>query len=388
MVTAVVAAAGRGRRFGAPENKVFALLAGKPVLHWTLKALAACPEVDAVLIVTGAEDLERVRAIAAAFAKVVGVCEGGQERYDSVRNALNAVPPETELVAVHDGARPLASAALISAVIHAARETGAALPAIPVSDTVKRSADGRDTTETVDRRELHGVQTPQVFRLELLREAYASARAAGFSGTDDASYVERLGHPVRLVAGEKTNLKITVAEDLRIAEALMGGRVTRTGFGYDVHRLAPGRALVLGGVELQHPDGLGLDGHSDADVLLHAIADALLGAAALGDIGEHFPNTDPRYRGISSLTLLSEVADKLREAGWETVNVDAMLLAERPRIRPHVEEMRARIAAALGIEAGQVSVKATTNERLGFEGREEGMAAHAVAVIRRANGHS
>lgn len=383
MVTGIVAAAGKGRRFGAPENKVLASLAGKTVLHWSIDALARCAAVDAVVVVTGIDDLERVREIARVFPKVAAVCAGGAERYDSVWNALLAVPAGTELVAVHDGARPLTSPQLIHDVVEAARETGAALPASPISDTVKRSEDGVDTRETVDRRPLFGVQTPQVFRYDLLVEAYRSAREAGFAGTDDASYVERLGHPVRLVPGGRTNLKITVAEDLRMAEAWLGGGAYRTGFGYDVHQLVPGRPLVLGGVELQHPDGLGLDGHSDADVLLHAIADGLLGAAALGDIGMHFPNTDPRYRGISSLVLLRVVADKVREEGWEVVNVDAMLLAERPKIRPHVDLMRARIAEALRVEADQVSVKATTNETLGFEGREEGIAAHAVATLQK-----
>jgi 2-C-methyl-D-erythritol 4-phosphate cytidylyltransferase/2-C-methyl-D-erythritol 2,4-cyclodiphosphate synthase len=384
MVTAILAAAGRGRRFGAPENKVFAPLAGKTVLHWSLAALERCPDVDAVVVVTAADDLSRVRALAAGCSKAHAVCEGGAERHDSVWNALQAVPSGTELVAVHDGARPLASPELISAVIHAARLHGAALPAGPVSDTLKRSEDGAEAWETVDRSGLYAVQTPQAFHYDLLVRAYRSARDEGFSGTDDASYVERLGHPVRLVPGGRENLKITVAEDLRMAEALLAGSLSlRTGFGYDVHRLAPGRPLVLGGVLLEHPEGLGLDGHSDADVLLHALADALLGAAALGDIGEHFPNTDPRYRGVSSLLLLAEVAGKLRQAGWEPVNVDAMLLAERPRIRPYVDAMRGCIAEALGVGVDAVSVKATTNERLGFEGREEGMAAHAVATIRR-----
>jgi 2-C-methyl-D-erythritol 4-phosphate cytidylyltransferase/2-C-methyl-D-erythritol 2,4-cyclodiphosphate synthase len=381
MVTAIVAAAGRGRRFGAPENKVFARLAGRPVLHHTLSTLQACVDIDALVLVTGAEDLDRVREIAAAFPKTTAVCEGGAERYDSVWNALRAVPAAAEWVAVHDAARPLASLALISSVIQAARESGAALPATAVSDTLKRSPDGRDTRETVERAGLYGVQTPQVFARDLLVRAYESAREAGFTGTDDASYVERLGHRVRLVPGERTNLKITVAEDLRMAEALLGGG-TRTGFGYDVHQLTPGRPLFLGGVAMEHPDGLGLEGHSDADVLLHAISDALLGAAALGDIGEHFPNTDERYRGASSIALLRVVAEKVREAGWEPVNVDAMLLAERPKIRPHVSRMRAGIAEALGLPPDRVSVKATTNERLGFVGREEGMAAHAVATVR------
>jgi 2-C-methyl-D-erythritol 4-phosphate cytidylyltransferase/2-C-methyl-D-erythritol 2,4-cyclodiphosphate synthase len=386
MVTAIVAAAGKGRRFGAPENKVFAPLAGHSVLHWTLAGLSACAAIDALVLVTGAEDLPRVREIASRFPKVVTVCEGGAERADSVWNALQQVPAGTELVAVHDAARPLASQELLSAVVEAARAAGAALPATPVSDTLKRSADGATTVETVDRRELYGVQTPQVFSHDLLVQAYQTAHAAGFQGTDDASYVERLGHPVQLVPGERTNLKITVAEDLLVAEALLSNRIStpvvRTGFGYDVHQLVPGRGLVLGGVPLEHPAGLGLDGHSDADVLLHAISDALLGAAALGDIGEHFPNTDPQYRGISSLVLLRIVGERVREAGWEPVNLDAMLIAERPKIRPHVDRMRAAIADALGLTPDQVSVKATTNERLGFEGREEGIAAHAVATVR------
>lgn len=384
MVCAIIAAAGQGRRFGAGENKVFAPLAGRTVLHWSMQRLLDSNAVDSVVVVTGAEDVDRVRQIAGAFPRLHAVCEGGAERCDSVRNALRCVPAGTELVAVHDGARPLVSPALVARVIAEAKEYGAALPATPVSDTLKRSADGAETRETVDRRGLYGVQTPQAFHLELLTRAYAEAGESGFAGTDDASYVERLGHPVRLVPGERNNLKITVQEDLQMAEALLSpSPVVRTGFGYDVHRLAPDRKLVLGGVELEHPQGLGLEGHSDADVLLHAIADALLGAAALGDIGEHFPNTDDRYRGISSLVLLGAVGKLLREQGWAPVNVDAMLLAERPKIRPHVDLMRARIAAALEIAPGCVSVKATTNERLGFEGREEGMAAHAVATIRR-----
>lgn len=384
MVTAIVAAAGKGRRFGGDENKVFAPLAGKTVLHWTLHQLTASGAVDAIVIVAGAEDLARVREIAGAFPNVHAVCEGGAERYDSVQNALAAVPEGTEWVAVHDGARPLATPALIASVIGEAQEHGAALPATPVSDTLKRSEHGEETRETVDRRGLYAVQTPQAFRRALLVEAYRAAGEAGFTGTDDASYVERLGQPVCLVPGERNNLKITVQEDLKMAEALLSpSPVVRTGFGYDVHRLAPNRRLVLGGVELQHPQGLGLDGHSDADVLLHAIADAVLGAAALGDIGEHFPNTDERFRGVSSLVLLGAVATLVRERGWEPVNVDAMLLAERPKIRPHVDTMRRRIAEALEIGADCVSVKATTNERLGFVGREEGMAAHAVATLRR-----
>lgn len=386
MVTAILAAAGRGRRFGAPESKVFAHLAGTSVLRRSLLMLEACPSVDAAVVVCGSADLDRAQAEAAGCSRVVAICAGGEERHHSVVNALAAVPSRTEWVAVHDAARPLCSTALFEAVIAAARGTGAALPALPITDTLKYSADGRTALQTVPRAGLYSVQTPQVFRCDLLREAYSSA-PPGFAGTDDASYVERLGHPVALVPGELSNLKITVAEDLSLAETLLHRQqrapipAIRTGFGYDVHRLAPGLPLVLGGVPLIHPGGLGLEGHSDADVLLHAIADALLGAAALGDIGRHFPNTDPAYRGISSLVLLERAMSAVRAAGWEVGNVDATLLAEQPRIAPHVEEMRSRIASALRTTTERVSVKATTNERLGFSGREEGIAAHAVATL-------
>jgi 2-C-methyl-D-erythritol 4-phosphate cytidylyltransferase/2-C-methyl-D-erythritol 2,4-cyclodiphosphate synthase len=301
VVTAILAAAGRGRRFGAPENKVFAPLLGRTVLHWSAVALQNAPSIDRIVVVTASDDLPRVRDIVAPFSKVEHVCEGGAERSDSIWNALQHLPAGTELVAVHDGARPLVSRQLIDEIVAAARESGAALPATPVSDTVKRSEDGRETTETIDRSLLYAVQTPQIFATELLLRAYQQARAEGRPGTDDASLVERLGHAVRLVPGERTNLKITLPEDLTVAEALLRKRELgampdeiRTGFGYDVHRLVPGRRLVLGGVPLEHPEGLGLDGHSDADVLLHAISDALLGAAALGDLGQQFPNTDPR----------------------------------------------------------------------------------------------
>ncbi len=376
-MTAILAAAGRGRRFGAASNKVFAPLAGRTVLEWSARALLSSGVVERIVVAAAADDVERVQQLLAGTPGIDSICIGGEERADTIRLALAHLPAETRWVAVHDGARPLVSPALVRALVAAARADGAAVPAIAVSDTLKRSELGRTTVETASRAGLFAVQTPQVFDRGLLERAYA---APGPVGTDDASYVERLGHPVTLVPGERRNIKITVRDDLEIAEGWMRGEL-RTGFGYDVHRLTPARDLVLGGVPLTHPEGLGLEGHSDADVLLHAICDALLGAAALGDIGTHFPNTDPAFSGISSLELLQRVRGALSQAGWFTQNVDAMLIAEQPRIRPHVEAMRAAIADALGIDAGRISVKATTNERLGFEGREEGMAAHAVATI-------
>jgi len=380
MVTAIIAAAGRGTRMGAAFNKVLLPLAGRPILLRTIEALERCKEIEAIVLVTGREDLGAVEGLVDGHAKVSAVVEGGAARCDSVVRGLSVLPPGTEWVAVHDGARPMVSPQLVSALVAAVRETGAAIPALPVSDTVKRSKDGRTVSGAADRAELRAVQTPQVFARDLLERAYRDAAGTGFTGTDDASYVERLGHPVTLVPGERRNIKMTDQEDLRMAEALLG-REQRTGFGYDVHRLSPGRGLTLGGVVLEHPAGLGLDGHSDADVLLHAIADAVLGAATMDDIGHHFPNQDPRYAGISSLILLREVARLVAADGWTVLHVDAMLLAERPRIRSHVPQMRENIADALGCRADSVSVKATTGEGLGFVGKEEGMAAQAVATL-------
>ncbi len=390
MTTAILAAAGRGARYGANRNKIFEPLRGRTVFEWSLQALADCPDIEFIVVVVNPADRAELADLCRDCAKPVRLCIGGSERHESVWNALAVVPENTRFVAVHDAARPLIEPTLISACVEAARVSGAALPATPVSDTIKRTGDGATTLETVERAPLRAVQTPQVFELELLTRAYSQGRAEKFPGTDDASFVERLGRPVTLVPGARSNLKITVREDLLIAEALLAERLgehrvseIRTGFGYDVHQLTLGRALILGGVDLEHPEGLGLDGHSDADVLLHAISDALLGALALGDIGHHFPNTDERYRGVSSLALLAHVARLVREQGWDIGNIDSMLIAERPRINPRVREMRENIAAALGCSVDQVSVKATTNERLGFEGREEGMAAHAVATVRR-----
>ena len=389
-LTAILAAAGSGRRFGGAENKVFALIDDRPVLLWSLQALLDSPAIDDVIIVANARDRSRIEQLVEAEPRVLEVCEGGDERSDSVWNTLQHLPQDTGWVAVHDAARPVARPALIERVVAAARQHRAAVPALPITDTLKRSADGEQTLETADRRQFFTVQTPQVFERELLVSAYASARESGFAGTDDASYVEQLGTPVHLTPGDPDNLKITRPEDLdRAAQLLLEqqeqppGNVIRTGMGYDVHQLVPGRPLLLGGVKFDHP--VGLDGHSDADVLLHALCDALLGAAALGDIGEHYPNTDPRWKDASSLALLRDVARKVNRSGWAVVNVDVMLLSEAPKIRPYVGEMTANIAAALHVGIEQVNLKATTGEGMGFVGREEGMAAYAVATIRSAH---
>ena len=363
------------------------MLGGRPLLAWSLQACEQSSAVDSVVLVVRAEAIEATRAQLAplGLTKLQHLCEGGEERVDSVRAGLAALPEGTELVAIHDAARPLVSAALIDRVIAAATADGAALAALPVRDTLRRAGQGGSST-TVDRRDLYQAQTPQAFRVELIRRAYETLAAQGdaiATITDDAQLVEGLGHPVRLVEGEAANFKVTTPEDLELAARLLQGASPasgpRTGLGYDAHRLVPGRRLVLGGVELPFEEGL--LGHSDADVRCHAVLDALLGAAALGDLGAHFPPDDPRFLDACSLTLLRQVTQLVERAGYRVGNIDSTVVCERPAIAPHASTMRERIADACGVTIDRVSVKATTNERLGTIGRGEGIAALATALL-------
>lgn len=399
-VAAVVVAAGRGQRLAAPE-KVLMPLAGQPMLAWSLEAIAATPQIGAVIVVAGEHTIASIQRLVQErkFAKVTAVVPGGERRQDSVAAGLAALPAQTEVVLIHDGARPLADADLFRRCAEAAAATGAVIAAMPVADTLKRVTDlDRVITGTVDRSGLWAAQTPQAFRLDILQRAFASN--AGADVTDEALLCEAAGIPVQVVPSSSANLKVTHPEDIAVADALLRARMQdpgvvaraesqestplsaspfRTGIGYDIHRFAPGRRLVLGGVEIPHD--LGLDGHSDADVLLHAIADAILGAAALGDIGQHFPPGDARFRDADSQDLLRESVRLARDAGWIPSNIDATLLAEVPRIGPHVPLMRERIAACLDLSPDAVGVKATTNETLGAIGRREGIAALAVATL-------
>jgi 2-C-methyl-D-erythritol 4-phosphate cytidylyltransferase / 2-C-methyl-D-erythritol 2,4-cyclodiphosphate synthase len=384
-VAAVVVAAGRGQRLGAPE-KVLLPLAGRPMLAWSLDALEHAETIGPVVVVAGSHTLDAVSQLVRdeGFAKVQAIVAGGERRQDSVGAGLAALPEAIEIVVIHDGARPLAEPELFDRCAAAAAESGAAIAATPVADTLKRVAEGA-IAGTVDRTGLWAAQTPQAFRLETLRRAMAVS--SGEIATDEACLCEVAGLPVSVVPASPANLKVTHAEDIPVADALLRARHSspltvgpvRMGIGYDAHRFASGRRLVLGGVEIAHDRGLA--GHSDADVLLHAIADAVLGAASLGDIGQHFPPSDERFRDADSRHLLREVARLAREAGWVPGNIDATLLAEAPRIEPHVPLMRERIASCLGLLQGAVSVKATTNEGMGSIGRGEGIAALATATL-------
>ncbi len=375
-VTGIVAAGGSGVRAGAAKQ--WLVLGGETVLRRAARALAACAAVDDLVAVVPPGEEGRGGAELAGLGKPSRAVAGGAARADSVRNGL-AAAAESAIVLVHDAARPFATADLAERVAEAAARDGAALAALPVTDTVKRAAtaDDRRVAETLDRRTLWLAQTPQGFRRELLLRAYDAAGAAASEATDECSLIERLGAAVTLVPGDPGNFKITGPADVERARAALEAPVAM-GVGYDTHPFAAGRPLVLGGVEF---DGDGLLGHSDADVCAHAIGDAILGAAGLGDLGRHFPDTDPRWKGVSSLLLLREIARKAADQGWRVGNCDVTLAAKRPKVAPRAVEMRTRLAEALGVSPAQVNVKATTGEGMGFVGREEGIAAHAVALL-------
>lgn len=383
-VSLIIPAAGSGTRMGSIRPKPFLPLGGSTVLGQTLQAFARLEEIFEVVVAVSSGWEEDVRGSLERHlpGKRHVLVAGGAERMQSVWNALQAVSADADLVAVHDAVRPFVSDSLVRACIQAARRTGASLPALPVTDTVKRAGPDRLVRQTVDRSDLHTAQTPQVFTVRLLTEAYRKAIDEGWSATDEAGVVEAIGRPIELVPGDPDNIKLTYPHDMETATRRFasGSADIRIGYGYDVHALVPGRRLVLGGVEIPHDAGL--LGHSDADVLLHAITDAILGALALGDIGTHFPDTAAVNKDRDSREFLRGAVSLVAERGYRVVNIDATLVAEQPRILPHVPLMRERIAEDAGITPDHVSVKATTNERLGFQGRMEGMSAMATALLR------
>lgn len=369
-VTAIIVAAGASRRMGF-DKLSYRLPDGRTVLETSCALFAAHPAVDELVLVAGG-NRPQCEAIAAACPKPCTVVQGGATRADSVRSGLAAA--KGQLVAIHDAARPFASAEIITAALQAAAECGAAAPAVPVKDTIKIADQDGKVVATPDRAMLYAVQTPQCFDRALYLQALEAVSGEKASlVTDDCSLFELAGLPVTLTAGDYANLKITTKEDLQKEKTM------RIGHGYDVHRLVEDRKLILGGVEVPYEKGL--LGHSDADVLLHAVMDAVLGAAALGDIGQHFPDTDPAYKGADSLALTRKVAKIIAAHGYKVGNIDATILCQRPKLAPHIPAMRQNIADAFGLPLDAVSVKATTEEHLGFTGEGLGIAAHAVALI-------
>ena len=376
---AIVLAGGSGSRMGAQRNKVLLKLAGKPVIVRAVDAFTNL--VDVVILVSREEDIPDMRAAMAAANLPVTIVAGGDSRQSSVWNGLCALPESCTHVLIHDGARCLVDEGTIRRCMASVENHGTGVAAIPAIDTIKQVDADEIVTATPDRSQLRAVQTPQGFTVELIRRAHMSAQQAGFLGTDDASLVERLGHPVRLTEGNRRNIKLTTPEDLIMAETFLGRNfpALRVGQGYDVHRLVEGRDLILCGVNIPHT--LGLLGHSDADVAVHALMDAMLGAMALGDIGKHFPDTDERYRGISSMKLLEHVVALLKERHARVTNCDVTIVAQKPKLLPHIPQMQANIASALELPLDRVNIKATTTERLAFEGREEGISAQAICMV-------
>jgi 2-C-methyl-D-erythritol 4-phosphate cytidylyltransferase/2-C-methyl-D-erythritol 2,4-cyclodiphosphate synthase len=433
-VSAIIAAGGHGSRLGGAELKQLRLVGGRAVLERSVSAFVAHPAIAEVIVALPqhlVDDPPPYLRDHADAGKPVRLVAGGDRRQDSVANAFRAAAPASDLIVIHDAARPFVSADVITRTIEAAAESGAALAALQARDTVKRAVGPPKSgphvllvDETIARETIFLAQTPQAFRRDVLAAAFDYAMRTHAEGTDEAALAERAGHTVRLVDGDASNIKITTPEDLIVADAIARSadrlrpgsgvsrrsspdhsraeaeasgstntdadgargfsrapvRTGRAGTGYDLHRLDAGRPLVIGGVTIRSDRGA--VGHSDADVACHAITDAILGAAGRGDIGRLFPDTDPRWKNASSLDLLARAAAVVREGGHEIGNVDVTIILEAPKIRDYVNAMRDAIAGALGIDADRVSVKGKTNEGVDAIGRGEAIAAHAIALIR------
>lgn len=370
---AVVVAAGSGSRAGGPKQ--WRRLGGKPVLRWSVEALLAAGAEDLVVVIPAGAEAEAGEALAGLTGWRIAA--GGATRADSVRSGLEALGGAPDRpVLIHDAARPLLKPAVIRRVLEALSGADGALPALPVADSLRR-ADAGLMADPVERDGLWRAQTPQAFRFGTITDAYAGW-PANESATDEATVVQRAGGRVRLVEGDPRLMKLTYPEDFAMAEALLP-RQTRVGQGFDAHRWGPGASVWLCGVEIAHDQTL--IGHSDADAGLHALTDALLGAMGDGDIGDHFPPTDPQWKGASSDRFLIHAVERLHARGGRLVNVDVTLICERPKVKPHRQAMRERLAALLSLPLDAVSVKATTTEAMGFTGRGEGLAAQAVATI-------
>ncbi len=388
-VALLVVAAGRGTRLGAERPKQYLPCAGRPLLAHTLEALAAAWPFSAVSVAIHADDRALYEAAlaplpAAVRAAIGPPAIGGATRQRSVLAGLEALAPAApDLVLIHDAARPFPSPGLIARAVEAAQAHGAAAPGTPLSDTVKQVDGDGMVLSTPARAGLRAVQTPQAFRFLLILEAHRRAAAEGVGDlTDDVAVAEWAGAPAYVFEGDPANLKVTTMQDLRAAEARLtaGAGETRVGQGFDVHAFAAGDRVWLCGVRLPHAQTLA--GHSDADVGLHALADAIYGALAEGDIGAHFPPSEPQWKGAPSHLFLAHAAGRVRERGGVIVHLDATLICEAPKIGPHREAMRARVAEIAGLDIGRVAVKATTTERLGFTGRSEGIACLATATVR------
>lgn len=385
---ALVTAAGAGHRFGGPQPKQFVEVAGRPLLYHVLLPFLTHRAIRGAVLTLPEKEQARVKEWLRdwGWSHKVKVVAGGMLRQDSVMNGLAAVPKDCHTVLVHDGSRPCLAAALLDRLLEEAARHEAVIPALPVRETMKRVDEAR-VLETVPREGLWLVQTPQLFRPALLKQAMEEGLRARFVGTDEASFVERLRHPIAVVAGDPWNIKVTYPEDLALVrawlkeQAMAAETSSRVGQGFDVHALVEGRELWLGGVKIDFPKGL--LGHSDADVLTHALCDAVLGAACLGDIGRHCPDTDPKWKGASGEAIAGAVMRKVREAGYRVLHLDATVVCQAPKIAPHAPAIVVNLSRWFGVDPAAVNVKGKSTEELGFTGRGEGIAALAVATLLR-----
>ncbi|MEG1726438.1 MAG: 2-C-methyl-D-erythritol 4-phosphate cytidylyltransferase [Acidaminococcaceae bacterium] len=394
-LTVILAAAGQGTRLGLGKNKAFVCLQGVPLVVHNLKQINQVEAVQRVVVVVGASELAEAAAVLSLYQAeyfprlTYELVAGGRERQDSVANALKALGSSGGYIAVHDGARPFATPDLFARVLAAAQTHGAAIAAVAVKDTIKVVNEACTVVATPLRSTLRAVQTPQIFKADVLYRAYALLAAKQQTVTDDAAAVEQLGIKIKVVEGSYTNNKITTPEDLVWAREFLKSKGVppmtgvafpfHVGSGFDVHQFAKERKLILCGVEI--PYALGLAGHSDADVALHALMDALLGAVGMGDIGKLFPDTEEVYKDADSSKLLEQVLERLVAAGWQVGNVDITIIAQKPKIAAYREQMQQRLMKVLALPLDAVNVKATTTEKLGFTGRGEGIAAQAAVTV-------
>lgn len=393
---AILAAGGTGSRMAAARPKQLLLLAGEPILVRSCRALLQVSSLAEIVVVAPAAYLEECQSVCRVFLcpqqmARLSFTPGGKTRQDSVRAGLARLSPDISLILVHDAARPLVTLDLVERCLDSAQHHGAAIAALAVTDTLKEVDAATDEIRTtLDRSHLWQAQTPQVVRRDLLEQAFNKALQDDFQGTDEASLLEHVGMTVRVVTGSQKNLKITRPEDLVLAEALLEQdhrdenkqtrhRAMKIGHGFDVHRLVSGRKLILGGVEIDYH--LGLAGHSDADVVSHALIDALLGALGLGDIGRHFPDSDPQYKGVNSLLLLEKVWELAKTRGLALANADITIVCQAPKLMPYLAGMQEKLARSCQAGPEQVNIKATTTEQMGYTGRGEGIAAHAVILL-------
>jgi 2-C-methyl-D-erythritol 4-phosphate cytidylyltransferase / 2-C-methyl-D-erythritol 2,4-cyclodiphosphate synthase len=381
-VSAIIAAGGRGARFGAGRPKQILLLGGRPILQRSVEAFARHAMIGQVVVALPPDLMSQPPAYLVEGSANLILVEGGERRQDSVARAFARLDRHADIVVIHDAARPLVSAELIQRTIDTAAEHGAAIAAVAARDTVKRADAQAMITATLPRQEIYLAQTPQAFKVGVLSAALARATRDS-DATDEAMLAEQAGYRVRVVEGDPRNLKITTPDDLVMAESLLGGSAPsiRIGNGYDLHRLVAGRPLILAGVTI--PFNKGLQGHSDADAVCHAVTDAILGAIGAGDIGRHFPDTDAAWKDANSLELLRRAAALVRDAGYAIVNIDVVVIAQQPKLLPFLAAMIDNLAGALGCAVGQVSVKGKTNEGVDSMGAGESIAVHAVALLAR-----